>query len=526
MGLPGGVGAEGRQLPAGFGRGALYGLAHPLGHELQRAQPAALDRHGRWDALGGAVAEKTHRDAGGGLVQVVVAKARLDPAGVGVGGGQTVGGQLQVGGLTGLTVGPGDSFKLGGLAVGALGGAHAGAVPGRRAGAVAGHRHRVERVGDGGDQRQPGRGGAAPGHDEVLLRFGPFGGGGLAGFREVVERELAAESGQVFPAQGGDGEVDVGEFHIVEVGAQIVGALADAVPVLGEAEAVVAVAAHTLGVGPVGAVGDGLPRSAVDAEFDPLPFAGPAPDQFDPALVRALGGRFQHHPGVGRRRGVGRDRGLAGEYEVLLRFGPAHLGRIAGGGEVAQGVLRPQAGQKRPAQGGDREVDVGEGHAVGEGAQVVDPVADFAPVLGEAKAVVAVAAGGGGVGSVGAVGDGLRGAAVDAEFHRRASQTQPRISPTPLCTKAPGAGDSRTACAWARPAGANNASIHPNHHPNRAETDSAPRCCCRMTASSSRSDPPPRGPGSGARRSSGQETTLFDFAPLTRSPAAVRLSMF
>ncbi len=60
--------------------------------------------------------------------------------------------------------------------------------------------------------------------------------------------------------------------------------VAEFAPVLGETETVVAVAAGGRRVGPVGAIGDGLQRPAVDAELDPLRRAGPASDQPHPAL--------------------------------------------------------------------------------------------------------------------------------------------------------------------------------------------------------------------------------------------------
>ena len=151
-----------------------------------------------------------------------------------------------------------------------------------------------------------------------------------------------------------------------------------------------------------------LPCAAVDAELDLLPFAGPA--RINNPRPRfgtgALGRRFQRRSGWA---GGGVLAGIATERantKFCCGSDQRTWGSLPAVGEVAQGVLRHQAGQIGPTQGGDREVDVGEGHPVGEGSQVVDAVAEF-PFWVKPKPL-SLSPHGLGVEPVGAVGDGLQ----------------------------------------------------------------------------------------------------------------------
>ena len=149
------------------------------------------------------------------------------------------------------------------------------------------------RPGPRGDRRRSRGRFAGPGDHEILMRFGPAYDNVAAGLREVGQGVCAAGSFQVLHTQGGHGEIDVGELHVIGEGSQIVATAPQSVPVEGIPEAVVGIAAGCGRVFPGGAVGHLLPRTAIDLDFHLVGLTGPTPDQADAALERILLRAFQ-----------------------------------------------------------------------------------------------------------------------------------------------------------------------------------------------------------------------------------------
>ena len=401
----------------------------PVDQRPQLLEQAAVDRRGDRIAarLAGVAVEKADRD---GAVGVLV-QPRLHAAGVPIRGGQAVRPQVQVGPGPAAGVGPGEAVDARRLALGVLGRPDAEGVRGALGSRA--HPQQGELVAQIGDEGGDGdflAGGGGDGDDEVLVGLGPLErggrvgfrgglGGGGAGAREAEEADFLEQAGHELAVrrQRGDGEVDVGERHAVGEGPQVVDAIPEPVPVIGQAEAGVRPPAGRRRVRPVGAPGGGQEGAAVEADLHPAGVASPAPDQADPAFRRALQGRFQRRPRRARRAVRRRDRNRLDQHEILVGLRPAHLGGVARRGKVGDRVLARQSGQELAAQGGDGEVDVGERHAVGEGPQVVDAIPEPVPVIGQAEAGVRPPAGRRRVRPVGAPGGGQEGAAVEADLH-------------------------------------------------------------------------------------------------------------
>ena len=117
-------------------------------------------------------------------------------------------------------------------------------------------------------------------------------GSGATGIRELKQADLLEQASQELATQRGHSEVDVGERHIISVGPQIVNAVSEPIPVVGQAKAGVGMPASGCRIGSVGAMGSGQQRPAVDTHLYLVCGADPAPNQADPADRRPLRGRF------------------------------------------------------------------------------------------------------------------------------------------------------------------------------------------------------------------------------------------